>query len=247
MGPLVLKAVTNASLHHDIAEVSLRAVEAGAPLVAPVRSVDGAFVVDGWAATEVVAHTGHEWEHADRDWGSVFDAARRLHAGLRDVAVPESFRVFRSRSRWARADDAVWSGDLPELATGFDEAARRLRSRLQPVDHDVQIVHGDICGNVLRRTDGSLLIIDFSPYLRPVGYAHAILAVDAMLWYGASMAVTDLVGAADRRQMLLRAALFRLVCDGIFYREHPLSRSAAILASYDRVFSAIGGVDTPSR
>jgi hypothetical protein len=48
-----------------------------------------------------------------------------------------------------------------------------------------QLVHGDLGGNVLFAPSLAPAIIDFSPYWRPPGYAEAVAAVDAFLWFGA--------------------------------------------------------------
>lgn len=87
-----------------------------------------------------------------------------LVGSAREIGSAEPTIPSRCDRRLTQADAAVWSGRLPDIDAGYEEPARRLLSRLRSVYHDRQMVHGDIAGNVLRRTDGSRMIIDYSPY-----------------------------------------------------------------------------------
>ncbi len=74
-----------------------------------------------------------------------------------------------------------------------------------------QLIHGDLAGDILFAEGLDPGIIDFSPYVRPVGYAVAIMAVDAMAWHAAPPAIIDpLDDVAELGQMLRRALVFRL-------------------------------------
>jgi len=75
-----------------------------------------------------------------------------------------------------------------------------------------QIVHGDLAGNVLFSDGLPPAIIDFSPFWRPVGYAEAIVVVDALLDHEEGMEVMMLGRpGGEWVQMLVRALIFRLV------------------------------------
>jgi hypothetical protein len=57
-------------------------------------------------------------------------------------------------------------------------------------------------------------VIDLSPYWRPVAYASAIVAVDAVLWHGADAAALVPPGpAGEARPLIVRALLFRLLAE----------------------------------
>jgi hypothetical protein len=66
-----------------------------------------------------------------------------------------------------------------------------------------QLVHADLGGNVLFAPGLAPAIIDFSPYWRPPGYAEAVAAVDAFLWFGAGDHVLRGRGAHGGRSPLL--------------------------------------------
>ena len=117
----------------------------------------------------------------------------------------------------ARADLARRAG---RAARG---AARGRRGRPRPL----QLVHGDLAGNVLLDATGTPVVIDFAPYWRPARWAEAVCVLDAVLWWDAPVhALDDWAGGADA-VALLRAAVFRVVSDGPGCR---VDRYAAVLA-----------------
>jgi len=59
-------------------------------------------------------------------------------------------------------------------------------------------------------------VLDFSPYVRPLCYADAIVVADAMLWERAGPELFDLLTpGAVGIQVLLRALVFRLVAEDL--------------------------------
>lgn len=81
---------------------------------------------------------------------------------------------------------------------------------LRPVDEPGQLVHGDLCGNLLFRAGLPPAVLDFSPFFRPITYAEAILVADAVIWEGAPAALVSQLRGENVDQMLVRACLFRL-------------------------------------
>lgn len=80
------------------------------------------------------------------------------------------------------------------------------------------MIHSDLTGNVLFASGLPPVVLDFSPAWRPAAYASAIVAVDAMLWEGASSQVVEAIAAAELPQAraafgqyVLRALMFRLI------------------------------------
>lgn len=97
-----------------------------------------------------------------------------------------------------------------------------------------QLIHGDLSGNLLFDTDGDLppAIIDFSPYWRPVAFAEAIVAADLLMWRKGDVAALRHLGllAGDARlQVLVRAAIFRLVTFAIHPDEGFIARNLALM------------------
>jgi uncharacterized protein (TIGR02569 family) len=173
--------------------------------VAPsVAARDGRWVVDGWAAWRWVE--GRATRHR---WTDVVAVGRRFTAALAPVPPPALLRA--RQAPWPAADQAAWgerSADVPEPLRPLVE---RLMRHRRPVDLPVQLVHGDLTGNVLFADDLPPAVIDLSPYVRPATYPLAVVVVDALAWHGADEAlVRALDDDPESGQLLLRAALFRL-------------------------------------
>ncbi len=73
-----------------------------------------------------------------------------------------------------------------------------------------QIIHGDLCGNILFHDTLPPVVIDFSLDYRPREYAEAILLADAIVWENGGEEAYSLL-PANSEQILLRACLFRLI------------------------------------
>lgn len=53
---------------------------------------------------------------------------------------------------------------------------------LKPVSLSPQIIHGDLCGNILFHDTLPPVVIDFPLDCRPREYAETILLADAIVW-----------------------------------------------------------------
>lgn len=178
----------------------------------PVPARDGAWVVDGWAATRFEPGTRQLTDlAATRAVGAV------LHAELARVVTdwPPAHRP--PEHRWAEAErvafgeaplpDGVLDPDgeqlLRELTGGADD------ERLGPD----QLVHGDLAGNVLLDPEGAPVVIDMTPYWRPALWAEATMVLDSVRWFAADPGVMEdwATGAAGRA--MARSAAFRLLSD----------------------------------
>ena len=88
----------------------------------------------------------------------------------------------------------------------------------QLIERTDQIIHADMCGNILFTADLPPLVIDFSPAYGPKEYAEAILVADAIAWEHAPVAlINDLPQTAYTKQLLLRATNFRLIVAALFW------------------------------
>jgi uncharacterized protein (TIGR02569 family) len=197
-GDLVLKQVEDAGEAAWCAETMAGLRADGVRLPAPVRSDDGAWVVDGWVATEKVSG-----RPAPR-WNEVIDAGRAFHRALVDVARPAALDT--RTHRWARAERQAW-GEEEAAPSVFADA---LLARTHPLDLPSQVVHGDLAGNVLFAAGLEPAVIDFSPYWRPQGWALAVVVVDAVVWNHAPFQLAHALDEQERDQLLARATLFRL-------------------------------------
>jgi uncharacterized protein (TIGR02569 family) len=200
-GDVVLKPVDDEAEAAWVAEVLSSLVSDDIRIARPVRSDDGRWVVDGWAAWQRISG------RPALKWNDILTAGRALHAATRTLDRPA---VLDERTHaWAQADRMAWDeADAPDLAV-----AASLRARLRTLDLDAQVVHGDLTGNVLFADGDRPGVIDFSPYWRPPGWALAVVVVDAVVWHGAPVTLADaLADEPEADQLLGRATLFRLYC-----------------------------------
>lgn len=212
-GDVVLKQVGHDNEHHWLCEVydAWSAPEVRVPQ--PLRTTSGGWSYDGWGA--------HAWlpgETApaadDPGWfRSAFEAFHGAVAGLE----PPAFVATREDG-WSFGDRVAWDGLEPVGAAAtlalLDEALPLLRR----VDLPVQVVHGDAGGNLLRHPGLPPAVIDWPPYVRPVGWALAVVAMDAVCFGGADAALLDRWSdEPEWDQLLLHAMVYRIATRG--YRE----------------------------
>lgn len=180
-------------------------------LAVPVPARDGAWTVDGWAASRYEPGT-----HTCDDLPVVRAAGAVLHAELA-LAVPTwPLAQTPARGRWSRAERAAFAPD-PDL-DGVSPAVQELAYALlaertcEPLGAD-QLVHGDLAGNVLLDEAGAPVVIDVAPYWRPVLWADAVCVLDSVMWHGADPKVLEEWVIGSPRQAMLRAGLYRLLAD----------------------------------
>lgn len=167
----------------------------------PQRSIDGRWVVDGWAAWHWLE--GEPWTPA---LDELLAVSARFHAAV--AAVPWDPRM-GGTDRWAVADRAAW-GDEDRQVPGPLE---RLAAARRPVDLPDQLIHGDLFGNMLWHPSLPPAVIDVSPYWRPAPYADAIALVDrAMRAQDPNVAKPEALGPHGH-QLLIRAVLFRALSE----------------------------------
>lgn len=177
----------------------------------PLRAADGRYLVDGWAGAEYLPG---EPGPAGR-WDELLAAGRAFHHALRDEPRPDF--LDRRTHRWAVADRVAWDEPAEvDLRPALRSLLGELLAARRPVTRAGQLVHGDLTGNVLFPAGGDPVVIDFSPYWRPAGFAEAVVVVDGLLWHDAPAALLDArAGGPDWPQLLVRALIFRLVADGL--------------------------------
>lgn len=173
----------------------------------PVAADDGRWIVDGWSATTFV-----EGQRPDRGqpWATALDAAAALHDGLR--AVPPVPMLAARTHRWAVAERVAWGEEEVELDPRIAAMAEGLWPHISTPAAPAQLLHGDLCGNLLFHPTLPPAVIDFSPMWRSPGFSLAIYVSDALGWHGGDDALLDLIGTdADIVACLARAGVFRLV------------------------------------
>jgi uncharacterized protein (TIGR02569 family) len=209
VGEVVLKPVDHEVEHRWVCQVydGWSSPEVAVPR--PLRTVAGEWSAAGWGAPRwapgTTAHVGD-----DPDWFRW--AVGQFHAALATLPVPAF--VGDRDDPWSVGDRVAWEGRSPE---GAEETVRLIQEALalyEPVRQSVQLVHGDLSGNLLRDGDRPT-VIDWPPYVRPVGWALAVAALDAVCWDGAAPALLDRWSdEAEWGQLLLRALVYRLATLG---------------------------------
>ena len=201
----VLKRVDSVDEAVWRSELFLRLDEKGFRLPAPVPTVAGAWIADGWVASRHLVG-----RHDASRWPQLVTASRAFHAALSRESRPAF--LDQVDHRWARAHRVAWGEAEIEMPEDVARRVYALRAMAVPVTEVSQLIHTDLAGNVLFAGDEPPGILDFSPWWAPVGYAEGILMTDALLWYGADSSVVSLVSdRASFPQMLVRACIFRLV------------------------------------
>jgi uncharacterized protein (TIGR02569 family) len=203
-GGIVLKPVD------DLAEAEWRAaaltslpVNEAFRIARPIPTREGEWAVDGWEAT---AHLPGATD--PRRWNEAIEAGTAFHQAIAHLPRPQF--LDDSEDRWSRADRDSWDLALPQ----DDPTLRDLAQARTPVALTHQLVHGDLLGNVLYDPALPPAIIDWPPYWRPVSWAAAVVAVDAMCWQGADEMLLDRWSHLESwPQMTLRALMYRMITD----------------------------------
>lgn len=188
----------------------------------PVPARNCEWVVDGWGASRYEPGTT-----ACHDVDVLLATGRVLHAELDSVVRSQPHVILQRTDRWAEAARLVF--EHPDRISAASPIVRRLVDEL--VDASIgpdQLVHGDLAGNVLLDARGAPVVIDMAAYWRPVRWAEAVCALDAVVGLGAPVTAMSRYGAGEERQAMLRAALFRLLSD-----------PAADVATYERALSLV--------
>jgi hypothetical protein len=204
VGHVVLKPHADPALQEwlgtDVAAIDQR----GFRLPDVHRAVDGAWVVEGWAAQSAVS--GRTAKEGAADWRSIIDTSRALHTATSALRRPAFIDV--RTDPWAWADKAAFGELDPEIRPELGDLVVRLNATLSPLG-PAQLVHGDLTDNVLQVPGEPPSVIDFSPYWRPPSFAEGIVVADALCWHAAPPAILDELGVSI--PAVVRGLLFRIL------------------------------------
>lgn len=203
-----------------------------APIIIPrpCRAVDGEFVVDGWIASRHVPGLVPLGDRPDL----VIDAGRAF-AEMMAGPTSEGRDLIAARAdRWAVADRYAWSEEEVAVSPETTAVVEVLRTHTSEHHDDAVVIHGDLTGNVFATADDRLVVLDVSPFLRPVRYGSAIVVADHLLWHDGAADLLSLVD--DDHDAVARALIFRLVAEQL--AERP--RHGAELGHHQRALAALG-------
>ena len=172
----------------------------------PVRSVSGNWIEHGF-----VAWIFMEGEEMGEHYLEKLQASRVFHKALKDISEPAFASL--DDSIYAVADRKVWQDTDLNYPEDFLASIKSMLSLVEPVDLPKQLIHGDLCGNIVIHSKLPPAIIDFSPYWRPTAFAEAVMLVDALAW-DRSVKAGELFEIFSSilhiRQLSLRAVLRRI-------------------------------------
>ncbi|WP_433021435.1 TIGR02569 family protein [Kribbella sp. CA-294648] len=173
----------------------------------PVRTVDGAWIAEGWEACRVVDGATDVSRPDD-----VLRAGIDFHRAIASVPRPDFLDV--RQDPWSTGDRAAWEEIPFQLDPAADPLTQPLSRARRPVDLPSQAVHGDLPGNVLFAAGMPPAIIDWPVYWRPPTWALAIAVVDALCWYDATPDLAERWAYLPAwGQMLVRALMYRIATD----------------------------------
>lgn len=196
--------------------------------VAPLlRTRTGEWSHDGWLAWRF--EPGH---HPERAWERIVATGELFHAALADEPRPA---FLDGREDWWATGDRVAFGETGPEAYADVPLLEEVLPRLRPVTAPSALVHGDLTVNVLEHDHLPPLVIDFSPYWRPVGFAAAVVVVDALTWEDGPADLPHRVPQAGPDD-LLRALAYRLVTHHLGSDGRWLAHD---LARYRRALDAV--------
>lgn len=198
----------------------------------PVRAADGDWLAGGWEAARVVAG---ETDHSRLD--DVIRTGDAFHEAV--AGVPRPGLLDTRDNAWEYGNRLAFGDYLAPALRRPSALLDQLLSYRRPVSLPQQIVHGDLLGNVLFADGLPPAVIDWPVYWRPVPWASAVAAVDAMVWHGAGRGVIERwARLPEWGQMLVRAAIYRLgTWDAAGWPQEPEE-------PYRPVVAAIGGFVT---
>lgn len=204
-----------------------------------IRATDGSWSVNGWSATRWLP--GQRRQGA---WKARLATAARFHADLPELDSEALTMLEAREDPWSIGVRVAWGrraipGHLPSTLEGIlaDLAPLLTKPWTGPA---MQLVHGDLAGNLLYADGLPPAIIDMSPHVAPAKFAEAMLVADSTAWEGApsSFAAWYATTQPNGRQLLARAVTFRLVTAMTQWPDQP-QRLAAELAGYRPVISAL--------
>jgi uncharacterized protein (TIGR02569 family) len=212
-GDVVLKPVEEVMEHSWVCEVYDAWSDDAVRVPRPLRA-EGGWSYAGWGAhlfvPGVTARVGD-----DPGWFRA--ATEAFHEAVMDLPRP-AFLDDRDDA-WSYGDRVAWEGAPLRGAARTVELLERARELSEPVDLPSQVVHGDLCVNLLR--DGAQPgVIDWPAYHRPRAWAVAVVATDAIRWEGVDVALLDTWGDTPSwLQLVLRAVVYRLATRAWFEAE----------------------------
>jgi len=210
---IVFKPIQNIELYEWASDILLRIPQSGFRISTPRKSFQERFTYDEWGAS--IYEPG---EHIlNGRWQEKLHVCQAFHTAIQGLSI---LPMPHSSDHWTQAHEIAWEeSSLPQtIRPEIRQLINPIFYKYQTVEQSRQIIHSDMCGNILFAADLAPLVIDFSPAYRPKEYAEAILVADAIAWENApAELVRELPETFHYNQMLIRAVNFRVIVAALFY------------------------------
>lgn len=207
VGPVVIKENNGDNKNIDfISEILLDIDNVKYRITKPARALDGRLIVDGYISAY--------YEEGDHDGSKIEETLRISDLFHEDLARYDWGRLKTVENQWSIAMDHLFQNrGLPDdLNAGNKEICMKMLAQLKEVHDPMQIIHGDIGGNVLYHDGLPPCIIDFSPNVAPRPMASAIAVVDHIAWGGGKISDLDRLKVYVSDEVYLKyAVMFRLL------------------------------------
>lgn len=204
VGDAVLKRVMDLDVAHfcqeAISGLSLESVIA--PM--PMRSVAGAWSVEGWTATTYVEGL----TSVRSDPALLIRVGREVAAALAETTMTNDRAVRERSDRWAVAERFAFGELEISLSSETHRIVELLRARTSADAMPPQLIHADLAGNVFVDPHGVPVMLDFTPAFRSVGFQSGVVIADSLLWGNGNAG--DVALLAGDEASLARGLLFRL-------------------------------------
>lgn len=240
-GSVVLKPVPPGEPIPWLAALCARLPRSSRYRFAPwLPAADGSWAVAGWSATCWLPGTPRPGHWRDR-----LAVAAAFHADLPDLTPAQQAALEEREDQWSTGVRVAWRRQAPpdHLAPMVAEVLAQLAPLLEAPwrGPGVQLIHGDLAGNLLHDDRLPPAIIDMSPHLAPAPFAEAIIVADSVAWEGAPVSFAEWFARhrPGGRQLLARAVAFRLVTAGV--AGGAAERVAAEVDGYRPVLAVCGG------
>lgn len=214
VGDCVFKPIDNADYYEWCCSIIDKTNSDTIRISKPKKCIYGKYTYKGWGVTQY-----EEGYPIKGKWDKKIEVARIFNKALSKVKYS---KFPESNDPWTLAHQIAWrEKSLPDDIQGtISKNINDIIASYREVRARNQMIHSDLCGNILFHESESPLVIDFSPALRPAAYAEAILVTDAVAWEAAPTDIICYISDHDNyEQFLLRAVCFRLCVLAIFNKK----------------------------
>ncbi len=233
VGNAVFKPIENIPAHIFIASAWNQLESENYRVVKHLVSNNNSFVEMGWGATSF-----EPMQEDNTALEKKLLASKYLHDDLAKLGI---LTLPFSDDPWTRANKTLWH-NLPYVQhknEDVDAVCTMILENLKPLDDEYQLIHADLAGNTLFCEDGSPIIIDFSPAIAPVTYAHSILIVDSVAWKNAPIESLKLLEPYGEYTEFIKYAIAFRVLTGAYQESEGFHDALTEWEAYKNIWDLV--------